>query len=253
MRVGDGGQGQAGHLPACHRTRVPSANFSPPPHQLAPRDSGASPGGCQEACCHANGPGWVGAMVMSDSQLLLGLWAREGRGREEASPAGRQLPAHTTQCARAVSAWTGDNTPSPRLGAMGGRGPGTASRAPTCTVPVFGVTLGQVLAKRSGCSEGVDSGVRRQGTPPTLAPPPPTHTLCTRKGGLRGHPQQALPSHFRPPRAGRSQFRGPWRPAHLGRTCRRGQGLLSLQPRPPSACGGREVGHLAHRNLREGS
>lgn len=30
-------------------------------------------------------------MVMSDSELLLGLWAREGRGREEASPAGRLL------------------------------------------------------------------------------------------------------------------------------------------------------------------
>lgn len=120
---------------------------------------------------------------------------------------------------------------------MGGPGPDTASRAPTCTVPVFGVTLGQVLAKRSGCSEGVDSGVRRQGTPPTLAPPPPTHTLCTCKGGLRGHPQQALPSHLRPPRAGRSQFRGPWRPAHLGRTCRRGQGLLSLQPSRPVRVG----------------
>lgn len=37
----------------------------PSPHQLAPRQW-CQPWGCQEACCHANNPGWEGAMEMGD-------------------------------------------------------------------------------------------------------------------------------------------------------------------------------------------
>ena len=135
---------------------------------------------------------------------------------------------------------------------MGGPRPGTASRALTCTVSVLGVTLGQVLAKRSGCSEGWTAGCVVSAHHPPWRPHP-TQALGTSKGGLRDHPQQALPSHLRTPRAGRSQFGDPWVPVHLGRTCRRDPGLLAIQPLPPSVCEGREVVQLAHRSLREGS
>lgn len=90
----------------------------------------------------------------------------------------------------------------PQTGSCGWAG----SRAPTCAIPVFGVTLGQVLAKRSGCSEGVDSGVRRQGTPPTLAPPPPppTPSAPAREGSGVIPSKHSHPTSDRPGLAGRS-------------------------------------------------
>lgn len=77
----------------------------------------------------------------------------------------------------------------PQTGSCGWAG----SHAPTCAIPVFGVTLGQVLAKRSGCSEGVDSGVRRQGTPPTLAPPPPHPRPLHPQGRAQGSSPASTP------------------------------------------------------------
>lgn len=100
---------------------------------------------------------------------------------------------------------------------MGGPRPGTVSRALTCTVSILGVTLGQVLAKRSGCSEGWTAGCAVSAHHPPWRPHP-TQALGASKGGLRGHPQQALPSHLRMPRAGRSQFGDPWVSVHLGQT-----------------------------------
>lgn len=106
LPVGDWGGGrnkqatsQPATAPACP---VPTSPLLP---ASWPQKQWCQPWGCQEACCHANGPGWVGTMVMSDSELLLGLWAREGRGCEEASPVGQQPPAPTARYTGAGPGW----------------------------------------------------------------------------------------------------------------------------------------------------
>lgn len=76
----------------------------------------------------------------------------------------------------------------------------------------------------------VDSGVRRQGMPPTLVPRPHPG-----KGGLRGHPRQALPSHPRTPRAGKSQFQGPLSPRAHGPDLRTGP-RSAFRPAPAAQC-----------------
>lgn len=187
---------------------------SPPP--AGPQRQRCQPWGCQEACCHANGPGWVGAMVMSDSELLLGLWASEGRGREEASPAGQLLlPAPGPGAGPGL----GQGTASLGCGGGGGGGcaadqprPGTSSNAPTCTVPTLRVTLGQVLAKRSGCSEGWTAGgaLSAPGSLWTLlrrelgSPPPPSPWAPAGEGSGSLTAVRAVPPPENPARAGRS-------------------------------------------------
>lgn len=78
----------------------------------------------------------------------------------------------------------------------------TASRAPTCTVPVLRVILGQVLAESSGCSEGWTEGLSVPIGPPRPLPkqdpgvPIPTQALGTSEGGVgvsqgrQSHPTQ---------------------------------------------------------------
>lgn len=106
-------------------------------------------------------------------------------------------------------------TPSPRAtGSPAGAGlcgphPGTASRAPTCSVPVLRVTLGQVLAESPGGSGGGQRGAVRahgpwplprqeRGSPPPPGPghpggtPPPRARLAGRSSRTRG-PSAAWP------------------------------------------------------------
>lgn len=176
-----GGAGTNRPLPSLPPHSCAQCQLLPSPLPAGPQRQWCQPWGCQEAGCHANGPGWVGAMVMSDSELLLGLWASEGRGHEEGSPAG-QLRSYP---------WA---PRAPRLGLSWSRGqqalgcraahrphPGTASRAPTCTVPVLRVTLGQVLAESSGGSAEWTAG-RRQCT---RAHP---GLFCSRSVGSSPHP-----------------------------------------------------------------
>lgn len=86
--------------------------------------------------------------------------------------------------------------------AADGSHPSTASRAPTCTVPVLRVILGQVLAESSGCSEGWTAGLSVPIGPPRPLPkqdpgvPIPTQALGTSEGGVgvsqgrQSHPTQ---------------------------------------------------------------
>lgn len=185
-------------------------------------------------------------MVMSDSELLLGLWAREGRGREEASPAGQQLNSQPKGWDWPL-AWGLDSIPR-SLGRRGGAGlqthpSGTSSRAPTCTIPILRVTLGQVLAKCSGCSEGWTAGCavstpRPLWTPPTPEPgaptptPTPTQAPGTSERGFGVTPGRPCGPTPRDPRAGRWQFQRPWGP----RAAWPGPGRPSVQT--PSLRGG---------------
>lgn len=68
----------------CRNTHLPGANFSPPPPTSWPPRQWCQPWGCQEACCHANNPGWEGAMEMGDwsSSWGSGLW-RAGDVRQK--------------------------------------------------------------------------------------------------------------------------------------------------------------------------
>lgn len=95
LPVGDGG-GWTGmnRPPPCLPLHLcAQCQFLPSPPPAGPQRQRCQPWGCQEACCHANGPGWVGAMVMSDSKLFLGLWAR-GPGRA----GGVRKPAQRGTC-----------------------------------------------------------------------------------------------------------------------------------------------------------
>lgn len=60
---GAGASGPPPSLPP-HRAQC---QLLPSPRPAGPKRQWCQPRGCQEACCHANGPGWVGVMVTSSS------------------------------------------------------------------------------------------------------------------------------------------------------------------------------------------
>lgn len=94
----------------------------PSPRPAGPQRQWCQPWGCQEACCHANGPGWAGAMVMSSS------WG-PGQGHEGASPAGQLLPLSSQHfpAPQAPGRLCWNRVSGPQGAGLCGPHPGTAS------------------------------------------------------------------------------------------------------------------------------
>lgn len=131
--------------------------------------------------------------------------------------------AHPTASPRA--------TGSPAGTGLCGPHPGTASRAPTCSVPVLRVTtLGQVLAESPGGS-GVDSVAPSGHRAPGLS--------RGRSVGPRPHPARGTPAALLPPEPGwQVAAPGPVGPVQRGRTRRPGWSALLRGTLPPARWGG---------------